>query len=262
MSTGRVQAGAGLLSSPVRRDVVDTLASLPWVSSEPEPYTRNRGLTASELAARLGLHVTTIRFHVDQLVAAGVLVTRDERGGVGRPRRYYAVGAENRPAIDSPDAYRVLASMLAEALTDEERPSPSAAGERWMNDHRDEVLPATASRRTARTPGAWLAKIGVVIDLLSRWGYSPSIRTTDDGHTAEILFRDCPLRALALDNPSVVCGVHHGVVVGALDALGEDAEVELQPFIEPHLCLARVTTRANFSHQGGTHDRHPAPTGD
>lgn len=252
MSTDRVQVGVGLLSSPVRRDVVDTLASLPWAASDSEPHTRSRGLTAAELAVRLGLHVTTIRFHVDQLVAAGVLVTRDVRAGVGRPRRYYAVAAEARPTIDSPDAYRVLASMLADALSDEDRPTPSVAGERWLAEHRDEVVPASASRRTARTPGAWLAKIGIVIDLLSYWGYSATIRTTDDGHTAEILFHDCPLRSLALDNPSVVCGVHHGVVKGALTALGEDAEVELQPFIEPNLCLARVTTRATFSHQGGT----------
>jgi hypothetical protein len=40
-----------------------------------------------------------------------------------------------------------------------------------------------------------------------------------------------------------VCGVHQGVIGGALGALGASAaDVELQPFAAPGACLVRVRT--------------------
>jgi len=255
VSTDR--GGRSLLASPVRRALVDELAGLPWVPTPAERRTRRSGLTASDLALRLGLHVTTIRYHADQLLAAGVLVAHDERVGVGRPRRCYALNPLGSPLVDNPEAYRLLTLMLAEAPP---RLPPVEVGSRWIRAHRAQLLPDT-NPTPADSPGAWLARIAVVVDLLGRWGYGARVRTTDEGHTAELAFTDCPLRELALTDRALVCGVHQGVLCGVMTSLGEDAEVSLVPFVEPNLCLARVTTRAVFSHLGGLHDRHPAPTG-
>ena len=73
MSIAPVTPAVRVLASPVRRDIMDTLANLPLSPSPGQPWTRRGGLTAAALASRLGLHVTTIRFHVDQLVRAGLL---------------------------------------------------------------------------------------------------------------------------------------------------------------------------------------------
>ncbi|HWO69170.1 MAG TPA: helix-turn-helix domain-containing protein, partial [Actinomycetota bacterium] len=46
-----------------------------------------RGLDAFELAAAVGLHVSTVRFHLRALEAAGLVVRAVERSGrPGRPR--------------------------------------------------------------------------------------------------------------------------------------------------------------------------------
>ena len=67
-----------LLSSAVRRSITDLVAA------DPDRWT------ASRLAEELDLHVTTVRFHLDQLEQAGVLESgverRDRRGPRARCR--------------------------------------------------------------------------------------------------------------------------------------------------------------------------------
>jgi len=235
-----------LLESPVRRDIIDILANLSPVHEGDGVSPRSRGLTASQLGERLDLHVTTVRFHVDQLVDGGLLLAHDERHGVGRPRRRYVANPGALSDVVGSDAYRVLAQMLASALASAEPFTAEQAGRNWVIEHAATLLPSGLSEAPALTPGQWLAKIGVAIDLLERWGYAPSVSTTRDGRTAELTLAHCPLRELALTNPAVACGVHRGVMEGTLQALGEDAEINLVPFVEPHLCIARVTTHAEF----------------
>ena len=247
--------GAALLSSAVRRDIVDTLANLPLESDEADALTRDRGMTAAELGGLLGLHVTTVRFHLDRLIEGGLVTShfaRDERAG--RPRKLYV--ASPGSLAESSDTYRMLAELLAECFpTDGSGPpiTPEEAGRRWAEHHSEVFNPDHLDGVPARTPGTWLAKVGDMIDLLTVWGYTPSVRTRDRGRTAEIELHHCPLLPLAQSNPAVVCGIHRGLIRGSMDALGEhDTEVSLVPFVEPHLCLAHVTTRATFAPRGGT----------
>lgn len=250
MTTTADRAPASVLASPVRRDLVRLLEGLPVAPTASEPQSRALGLTARALADRLGLHVTTVRFHVDQLIAAGLITVRDERGSVGRPKRHY-VAAHATPGIAQAEGYRLLASMLAEAMASDDRPCPEEAGRRWVERHQDELIPGAASRRRSRTADEWRAKVDVVADLLARWGYAPRVHS--EGPTAEITLTNCPLRLLAATNPQVACGVHGGVLRGTLAVLGEpDAHVTISPHPTSHACLARVTTRADF--QGGHHD--------
>ena len=247
--------GAALLSSAVRRDIVDTLANLPLEAAEPEGLTRERGMTAAELGGLLGLHVTTARFHLDRLIEGGLVTShfaRDERAG--RPRKLYVAAPGS--LSESSDTYRILAELLTECFpTDGSGPpfTPEEAGQRWAQHHSELFDPSHVDAGPARSPGGWLAKVGDMIDLLTVWGYTPSVRTRDAGRTAEIELHHCPLLPLAQSNPAVVCGIHRGLIRGAMDALGEqDTEVSLVPFVEPHLCLAQVTTRTPFAPRGGT----------
>ena len=84
-----------VLSSDVRRRILEHLN----VVAGQAPPGAPTGRSAADLAAYLGLHVTTVRFHLDQLVTGGYLVTAFERTPrVGRPRKLYAA-----PHLD-PDA--------------------------------------------------------------------------------------------------------------------------------------------------------------
>lgn len=242
-----------LLRSPARRTIVDYLAN------QRDERGMREGITAAELADILGLHVTTARFHLDQLVTGGILDTAFVRQGVGRPRKVYSLApGELREDIDS-HAMKMLTSLLAESFAASaagEPLSPFEAGRRWAEDHvpAEEAEPATS-------PGAWLAKVGRLIDALRDWGYTPDLSTSDGGRTAELTLSHCPFLDLARDNPAVVCGIHRGLIAGTLEQLGEDdAEVSLEPFVTPQHCVAHVTTRNPFARVvRGTTEAEPIP---
>ncbi len=247
-----------LLSSPVRRDILDTLVNLPAAPTPTEPNVRDLGLTAAELAKRLGRHVTTIRFHVDQLLEGGLVTASDQRGEVGRPRRHYAASKGPVPTVSSDEGYRLLAELFTQAMADGVH-SAEEAGRHWVKHNEEKILPYCPTTEPASTAGEWLAKIGVVVDVLHDWGYQSSLRTCDQGQTAEMEFTQCPFRDLARRNPGVACSIHRGLVRGTLELLGEqDADLKVVPFVEPELCTARITTKTEFSPQGGTDDRHQA----
>jgi predicted ArsR family transcriptional regulator len=236
---------AGLLRSAVRRDIVDTLANLP----EPQ---RSEGLSARELGGLVGLHVTTVRFHLTQLIEGGLITSRSERSsGVGRPTKRYLVAPGSLGRLPG-ESYRLLATLLTQtfgAQDEDGRPlGPEDAGAAWARTHTDAPVPLGP----ARTPGEWLSIIGRLVDTLRVWGYSPDVRTENAGRTARIDLFNCPFIDLARSCPEVACGIHRGLIRGTLEALGEpEPEISLEPFVGPTHCLAHVTTRADFAPRGG-----------
>jgi predicted ArsR family transcriptional regulator len=240
MSTA-VPDPVALLASPVRRRIVDTLAHLEDQAS---------GLTAAELGARIGLHVTTVRFHLDQLVAVGLVGAETRRQGTaGRPRKHYTLSPGSLDDVDPRtelEPLRLLSGLLAQTLAESasgRAVTPAEAGRRWAAEH----VPASADAAPADTPGRWLGKVAQMIDVLQEWGYTPELRTTDGGRTAEVTLDRCPFLELARENPAVVCGIHRGLIAGSLAQLGEAAtRVSLEPFVGPTTCVAHVSTTTPF----------------
>lgn len=244
MAASPGDSAGSLLDSPVRREIVDLLANLP---TGPDAEGLLPGHTAAELAEQLGLHVTTVRFHLDQLVAGLILDSEFRAGRVGRPRKVYRFKPGSLAPVSEAEAYRALAELLAETweATSNGIPlTPEQAGRQWALTHAGDE---ESDQTPAHSPGVWLGKIGRTIDMLGRWGYTPELRTADHGHTAELTLVDCPFLALAQSKPELVCGVHRGLLRGAMDAVGEtDTEVTLRPFVGPGRCLATITTHAPF----------------
>jgi nitrate reductase alpha subunit len=171
---------AAVLASPVRRRLLDTLAHATATSHD---LTTPVGLTAAELAEHVGLHLTTVRFHLDQLVAAGLVEASFHRSGsAGRPRKIYAPVQGSLAEVDvagEADALRLLSSLLAGAFADSSggaTPTPLEAGRRWAVEH----VPADPASTPARTPGQWLSKVGRMLDVLHEWGYTPEMSTSGD----------------------------------------------------------------------------------
>ena len=70
-----------------------------------------------ELAGRFGLHVNTVRFHLDRLVADGLVARHaEQRTEPGRPRLTFTAVAPAGTAKDK-RSYRLLASILANTAT-------------------------------------------------------------------------------------------------------------------------------------------------
>lgn len=252
-------AGAALLLSPVRRGIVEELTRV-------DPQERRTGLSAAELGARLDLHATTIRFHVDQLVTAGILDAHFVRdGGVGRPSKKYILHevplGDHAQADEGP--FALLAGLLTSVLSTEEagRLTPEEAGVRWATERAAALREAHgegAARRDGNGEGAvrrdsngdgagestrqgQIDKARDVTHLLRDWGYSPEVEDGEEAGEVGLTLHDCPFLPLAASNPDVVCGVHRGLLRGALDAVGETgARVSLRPFTGPTTCRAML----------------------
>jgi predicted ArsR family transcriptional regulator len=190
------------------------------------------GLTAAEVAEATGLHPSTVRAHLDQLTGSGLLArSRRGDGTPGRPAwRYEAVAS--RPEEHRPDGgYRDLAAALVAHLARGEA-DPHGAGVRAGRDW---------GRSLAGQLPRGAAPVDGVVRVLDRLGFSPAIVERPRGG-AVVHLRSCPFLDLALANPDVVCGLHEGVVGGALGVLGAGAaQTELEPFALPGACVVRVS---------------------
>ncbi|MEV7687514.1 helix-turn-helix transcriptional regulator [Streptomyces bungoensis] len=212
--------------SPRRQEVLEVLRAAP------EP------LGVAETAERLGVHPNTVRFHLDALVADG-LVERSlaAPSGPGRPRTVYtAHRGMDRGGVRG---YQLLARMLlgrwASADPAEARAEAEEAGRAWgryLVDPLPPSVPPTAERSAER-----------LVALLDDLGFAPAPEGADPagGPPDRIRLRHCPFLELAEEHSELVCPLHLGLMRGALDGLGAPLTATgLEPFAEPDSCLAHL----------------------
>ena len=175
-----------------------------------------------------GLHGNTVREHLEALVRAG-LVRREraEPNGRGRPAWLYDATSE-----ESTSEYAGLAAALAASIARTSRhpgEDAAAAGEAWGHELVRDRAEAAEDPVAARD---------AVLGLLDDLGFDPR---QDPQAPSRVRLARCPLLAAAHRHPEVVCGVHLGLVRGALEEHGADpAGTDLVPFAEPGACLLVV----------------------
>jgi predicted ArsR family transcriptional regulator len=142
-----------------------------------------------EVAAALGIGRTLVAFHLDKLVAAGLLEVSYARlsgktgPGAGRPAKLYQVAAAEHAVSVPPRAYRTAAELLAEAI--------EQAGV-------EETVYKVAGRHGR---GARMEDLG----------YAP----VADGPDRMVL-RNCPFHQLAEQFPGLICGMNLAMLNGML----------------------------------------------
>jgi predicted ArsR family transcriptional regulator len=203
--------------------------------------TAGSPLGVAELAAKVGLHPNTARFHLDGLVEQGLAERNtEERETPGRPRALYTASRGSAPAGQR--SYRLLAQILTSYLASVSRQPEKAAqraGEEWGRYLAERPAPF----RRVDGPAATRQ----LVQTLEEIGFAPE--ATSAGRRRQILLHHCPFREAAQQHPEVVCSVHLGLMRGLLDELGAPIEAEdLEPFVEPDLCVARLGPRR---HRGG-----------
>jgi predicted ArsR family transcriptional regulator len=220
-------------------------------------------IDAVELASRMGLHVTTVRFHLDALCDEGAIErTRIKRDGAGRPRTGYR-------AVEERLDYRILAEILAMELgeTVEARARRAQrAGVQWaarIADSRVEPVAADDVTHTGQAGDRLDRGAVLATEVFDRMGFDPELAAESEpmaslsADSSQIVARErvirlraCPVRDLARAHPEVGCGIHLGLLQGLLDhatpAGGQPAtrdrglSARLDPFVEPELCIARL----------------------
>jgi predicted ArsR family transcriptional regulator len=194
-------------------------------------------LGVREVAQRMGLHPNTARFHLEALVHAALAVRETEdRDTPGRPRIGY------RAVADGPAGrrrYRLLAEMLTSmiaGIVPEPGRGAEEAGREWGAYLTEQ--PPPYQRPTAQEA---VAKLTAIMEEL---GFAPRAETDPDSGQYRLCLRQCPFREIAERHRDVICSLHLGLMRGALDRMRAPVTADrLDPFVEPSLCVARLTER-------------------
>lgn len=207
------------LAEPSRRRLYD------HVVRQPVPVSRD------EAAAAVALPRATVAFHLDRLVADGLLDVVFERRsgrtgpGAGRPSKLYR-RADRSVAVSLPErSYDLAGDLLAAALTEAE-----ASGEPPRA-----VLERRAFER-GRQLAADVAEGGErdrVLQVLERNGFEPR------AEGGAIALANCPFHTLAQHHTELVCGMNLQLVGGVLDGVGGGGLVA-RLRAAPGMCCVRL----------------------
>ncbi|MFF4252748.1 helix-turn-helix transcriptional regulator [Streptomyces sp. NPDC001663] len=185
-----------------------------------------RPVTREEASAAVGISRKLAAFHLDKLVASGLLQTR--HGGhrprrVGRAPKLYEPSPHALSLSLPPRRHELLASLLTEALT-AQKPDESAQA---------------ASFRVARERGEALGaetRGGDITTTLESLGFEPA-----DAGSGRTVLHNCPFHPVAAQAPDLICGMNHAFLCGYLAASGHDETTAvLAP--QPGLCCVELHT--------------------
>jgi predicted ArsR family transcriptional regulator len=218
-------------------------------------FTRraHRPVTREEAAADAGVSAKLAAFHLDKLVAAGLLRSRyDSPDGVRRvgrkPRVYEPADTDIRISIPErrPD---ILAEILLDALLDQEPGEDAQSAALRSARCRGEDL--GAATRARRRPGRLGPERSVALAeaVLEQHGFEP-----DRPAPAELRLLNCPFHPLAARSPELVCGINHAFLGGFLTGVQAGGiEAVLAP-VPGRCCVELRVTK------GGR--REPSPAAD
>lgn len=202
-------------------------ALLETLQGQPDPTS------LAALIAATGLHANTLREHLEALVRQGLVRRRRaEPSGRGRPAWLYEAAEDD--VGSGRLEYAGLAATLASAIhrtSDSPREDAIIGGMEWGR----ELARSTRKPKQGRDSVARRQ----VVDLLDEIGFAPAY----DDQRSVVRFTRCPLLEAARKYPDVVCGVHLGIVRGALEEYGADPSCpDLFPFSEPGACRLDLCT--------------------
>ena len=206
-------AQVAALGEPIRR------ALYRFVSTQPVPVTREQAADA------VGVAQHTAKFHLDRLVADGLLDADYARPagrggpGAGRPAKVYR-RSETELDISVPERrYDLAGRLLVKAVARAERTARPVrdALESVARDEGQTVGLAHRGRSRGR------ASVKTLFDVLRSDGYEP-LRDGDD-----VLLGNCPFHALAREETELVCGMNLAYLEGLTTGLGATLEPELDP---------------------------------
>jgi predicted ArsR family transcriptional regulator len=213
------------LADPVRRSLYETVAAAG------APMDRDAAAQTAGIARALAA------FHLDKLVAAGLLDAEFRRRGnrtgpgAGRPAKFYRRAAHVEVEVSLPPRrYDLSGQILAAAL--ETVPDAVAAV-------REQAARAGRALVEAAEPG----RIEDVVDLLARDGYEPAM----DDHGV-VRLRNCPFDALAERHRELVCGMNLAMLREIVATLPGHVAV-LAP--EPGHCCVVIVPVVNASGSSG-----------
>jgi predicted ArsR family transcriptional regulator len=204
---------AAAINDPVRRRLLELVAA------SAHPLTRDAAAQATALPR------STVSFHLDRLVDAGLLTVEYRRvsgkagPGSGRPSKIYSRASGEFSVSIPPRHYDLMGGVFAAAIE-------------LASESETSVFDAlrTVARNEGRAVGAEAGSLDAVLE---DTGYEPR------GDGRDISLANCPFHSLVEKHTEVVCSANHAFLCGAAEATGGDADsVVLDP--GPGRCCVRI----------------------
>lgn len=218
-----------VLADDVRRDLYF------HVRSAAQPISRDE---AAELA---GVSRNLAAFHLEKLVAAGLLaVTQGRPARLRRPGRAPKLYSPTNTEVEvslPPRRYDTMAAMLVEAV---HVGGEAVRGPALRAAHsRGTGIGATALGQAKVGRLGVERALGLLRPVLEEQGYEPEINREG---AVEVRLRNCPFHGLLETDRALVCSLNCELVAGILDGMGvEVLEAHLMP--RPDHCCVTVAPR-------------------
>jgi predicted ArsR family transcriptional regulator len=211
-----------LLAEPVRRTLYEYVA------------TQGRAVDRDEAAAAAGIGRPLAAFHLDRLVAGGLLAVEYRRRsgrtgpGAGRPAKFYRRAPDHEVEVTLPPRrYGLAAEILADGIdrspggvaAEGVLASARAAGERLA----DEAVEAGGAQ-----PG-----VAALVTALAANGYEPV-----ELESGELRLRNCPFDALVDRHRSLTCSMNLAMLGAVADRLTQGRLVAASQPEEGYCCVA------------------------
>ncbi len=219
-------SGIAALDHPISRRAYRLVLDRGWLGRD-------------DAADALGVARSVAAFHLDKLVAAGLLDTRFERvsgrrgPGAGRPAKLYRRSAREIAVSLPPRRYDLAGSLLADAVAlaeAEGRPVDLALSQ--VARDRGAAIGAEIAH-----PEGGAAARDALLDVLDRHGYEPR------HHGSQIALVNCPFHTLAEQHRGLVCGMNLDFLTGVLEGSGQSETLSAQLAPEPGRCCVRLDPR-------------------
>ncbi|MGB3414135.1 MAG: helix-turn-helix domain-containing protein [Microbacteriaceae bacterium] len=204
----------GAMSDPLRRSVYDYISK------------NRKALSRDEIAEGLGVPRATIAFHLEKLVAEGLLDFEFKRlggrtgPGAGRPSKLYS-RTQKEISVSIPQRqYDIAGHLLATAIERSELNGEAV---------RDSL------NQVSHDEGVSLGKSAESLDsALTQCGYEPY----QDEH-GNVLLANCPFHQLSTGHTDLICGANVELVKGMISGSGaQNLSASLTP--NPGGCCVRI----------------------
>jgi predicted ArsR family transcriptional regulator len=194
-------------SDAPRLDLLKTLGDNTRYAIYLELARSPKALATADIAESLGLHVNTVRPHLERMRDVGLLdVQSDNRGAVGRPQHRYSLAADAPSLGLEPPTFALVARMLLRAA------ALAGTGPEEAADAGREQGRSDGTRAVGRPC------LDALVEELDRLGFDPTV--AGDDASATVAFAHCPFRELAEANPDLVCSLHRGLIEGFVESVG------------------------------------------
>lgn len=184
------------------------------------------GVTASNVAADVGVHANVARHHLDKLAAGGYLEvssTKVPGTGAGRPSKHYRVSASVADHGEFPvRSDELMLSLLGRALDRLPHDEAEAMAEEVGAEYGRAMAAGLTGDVLAAGHRSLRAAMQAVADALTAHGFAAHAEGRND--QLRIINNHCPFGEVATEHP-VICAVDRGMVRGMLGKL-YDAEAD------------------------------------